>query len=241
MMPLFAASRPRDCHLTLIAGRPDPLEVVLGPAQVQGEGLVEEPRLLQGCPDDARRELHDAKAYFASDDEGNRRALACDVLMRAVGRFEKRPDTSEITIPALPLAVIGQLRMSADIEVAEAARMTGNLDLARLKYRPLSCLVTRPMMSITALLGLAEASILDGPVDTAAVSAAERLARRSGFRHLEAAAIITSCRTGQRRASDGLRLLDQFQDVTRRVGLAADWVRLVVTDPGAHHSIYCVW
>lgn len=198
-------------------------------------------QLLRGYPAEARRELGNAKGYFASDDEGRRRELACDVLIRAVSRSEGNPDKSEITIPSLPLAVIEQLRISADIEVAEAARATGDLDLARRKYEPLSRMVTRPMVSIPAVLGLAEASIATGPVDAEAVSAAERLARQCGFRHLEAAAIITSCRTGQRPASKGLRLLDQFQDVTKRAGSAPDWVWQAVTDPGTHHSIYCVW
>jgi SIR2-like domain len=197
--------------------------------------------LLQGHPADARRELADASVYFASDDEGRRRALACDVLMRAVARSEGRPDTSEVTLPPIGLAVIRQLRMSADIEVAEAARSTGDLDLARRKYEPLSRLEARPMVSVAALIGLAEASVATGHPDAAAASKAERLARQSGFRHLEAAAIIASCRTGQRHASDGLRLLGSFQDVLKGIGPDPGWLQRVVTDPHEHHPVYCLW
>lgn len=82
---------------------------------------------------------------------------------------------------------------------------------------------------------------MTGTADPWAASEAERLAGEYGFRRLEAAAVITSCRTGQRRASDGLRILANFTDVITVAGAHPDWLRRVVTDTGEHHPLYCVW
>lgn len=202
-------------------------------------------KLLQGCPSDAERELRAASDYFASDDDSGRRSLACDVLMRAVKRSEGQPDTSEMSLPPIRLAVIDQLRASIDIEIAEAARMIGDFDLAIPRYQPIARLTAQPMLSTAALIGLAEAGVASASMDAATIAAsiseAEQQARQSGFRHLEAAAIITSCRAGQRTVSDALRQLHQFRDVTKRPRSDVDWVRKVVTDQTEYHAIYCVW
>jgi hypothetical protein len=165
------------------------------------------------------------------------------VLLRAVKRWEGRPDVSELTIPPISLVVIDQLKASADIEVAEAARAVENpdLDFAMRKYQPLAALGARPLLSTAALIGIAEVSVAIGSFNRAAAKEAERRARKSGLRHLEAAAIITSCRGGERSATEAARLLDAFADVIPGEGSPASRVGRVLTDPDLVHSIYCVW
>ena len=120
-------------------------------------------RLLRGRAAEATQGLQHAGEYFASDDEGGRRALARNVLTRAVQRSEGSPNASEIPLPSIRLAVFEQLRKSDDIEVAEAATASGDLDLALRKYESLARRVERPMVSIAALIGLAEVSVTAGP------------------------------------------------------------------------------
>jgi hypothetical protein len=141
-------------------------------------------------------------------------------------------------VPSLHLAAIEQLKAAADVEIAEAVRASGDFDLAMSKYKPLTSLGSRPMLNMAALLGMAELSIVAGDVDQAAVFGAEQGARSAGIRHLEAAAIITSCRAGQRTVSETLQLLENFRDVV--VG-NEDSIRHLLTHLATPHAIYCVW
>jgi hypothetical protein len=134
---------------------------------------------------------------------------------------------------------MSQLRATAVIEHAEAARASHDYAAASAAYENLASWHARPLLSTAALIALAEIEIACGRHPGELLYRARHQADHAAYLPLQAELLVTEGRAGIRDQDATFELLDEVSSAVTPEHL--DELRRLAADGTANHSLYCIW